>query len=167
MNTKRRCLASLVLVLALMPAAAQAQDELAALRAATARFHRVEVAEDEGYGQFLGCISEPGEGAMGIHFVNGALAGDAALDPLRPEALVYEPDETGKLKLVALEFIVFQAAWDAGNSAPPSLFGQPFHLVPSPNRYGVPSFYELHAWVWRDNPAGMFEDWNPEVTCPE
>ena len=166
MHTQRICLASLVLALALMPAAVQAQDELAALRAATARFQRLDVAEDEGYGQFLGCVSQPGQGAMGIHFVNGALAGNATLDPLRPEALVYAPDETGKLKLVAVEFIVFQAAWDAENATPPSLFGRQFHLIPSPNRYGVPPFYELHAWVWRHNPAGMFEDWNPEVTCP-
>ena len=167
MNIKRISLVGLVLALVGLPADVQAQDELAALRAATARFQRLEVAEGQGYGQFLGCVSQPGQGAMGIHFINGALAGDAALDPLRPEALVYEPDETGKLKLVAVEFIVFQAAWDAENATPPSLFGQPFHLIPEPNRYGVPPFYELHAWVWRNNPAGMFEDWNPAVTCPE
>jgi len=166
MNIKRISLVGLALALLVLPAAVQAHDELAALRAATARFQRLAVAEGQGYGQFLGCVSQPGQGAMGIHFVNGALAGDAALDPLRPEALVYEPDETGKLKLVAVEFIVFQAAWEADNATPPSLFGQQFHLIPSPNRYGVPPFYELHAWVWRHNPAGMFEDWNPAVTCP-
>jgi hypothetical protein len=166
MTTKRLFLISLALTLALVPAVAQAQDDLGALRAATARFHRVAEAEGAGYGQFLGCISQPGQGAMGIHFVNGALAGDAALDPLRPEALVYEPDESGKLKLVALEFIVFQAAWDSENSASPSLFGRPFRLVPSPNRFGVPPFYELHVWAWRHNSAGLFADWNPEVTCP-
>jgi hypothetical protein len=38
--------------------------------------------------------------------------------------------------------------------------------MPSPNRYGLPPFYELHAWVWKHNPSGMFNDWNPLVTCP-
>ena len=26
-------------------------------------------------------------------------------------------------------------------------------------------FYELHAWIWRPNPSGIFKDWNPSVTC--
>jgi hypothetical protein len=46
------------------------------------------------------------------------------------------------------------------------LFGQPFNLVPSPNRYGLDAFYELHAWAWEDNPSGAHADWNPKVLCP-
>lgn len=60
----------------------------------------------------------------------------------------------------------FQEAWDAQHTQPPVLFGREFHLVTAPNRYGVLAFYELHAWVWKHNPSGAFNDWNPRVTCP-
>ena len=139
--------------------------QLAQVRQATAQFHQVANAQAAGYGQFLGCIDEPGQGAMGIHFVNGNFAGDTVLDPQHPEALVYAPGDDGQLKLVALEYIVFQAAWDAQSSAPPMLFGQAYHLVTSPNRYGLPAFYELHVWAWKNNPSGMFYEWNPRVSC--
>ena len=138
---------------------------LSRLRKATAQFRRVSNAEAAGYAQFLDCIAEPGQGAMGIHFVNGDFVGDTVLNPKQPEALVYEPGEHGQLKLVALEYIVFQAAWDAQSSTPPSLFGQTFHLVGSPNRYGIPAFYELHVWAWKNNPSGTFYEWNPRVSC--
>ena len=140
--------------------------QIARVRAATVHFHDVNAALAAGHGQFLGCISQPGEGAMGIHFPNGALVGDTVLDPLRPEVVIYEPKENGQLHLVALEYLVFAAAWYAGHSQPPSLFGQTFHLVGSPNRYGLPPFYELHLWAWQHNPRGMFYDWNPQVSCP-
>jgi hypothetical protein len=104
-------------------------------------------------------------GAMGIHFVNGAYVGTADVDPAKPEALVYEPEGNGKLRLVALEYVTFQAAWDATHSAPPELFGQTFNFTPAPNRYGLPAFYSLHAWIWKNNPAGMFAMWNPDVSC--
>ena len=135
------------------------------LRKATAQFRRVSNAQAAGYAQFLDCIDEPGQGAMGIHFVNGDFVGDTVLNPQQPEALVYEPGEHGKLKLVALEYIVFQEAWDAQSSTPPMLFGQTFHLVSSPNRYGIPAFYELHVWAWKTNPSGTFYEWNPRVSC--
>ncbi|MBI5302783.1 MAG: hypothetical protein HY868_11645 [Chloroflexi bacterium] len=140
--------------------------QIAQVRAATVHFHNVATAQAAGYAQFLDCVSEPGQGAMGIHFVNGNLAGDTVLDPLRPEAVIYEPNENGQLHFVAMEYIVFAAAWDAEHSQPPVLFGQTFHLVGSPNRYGVPPFYELHLWGWKHNPRGLFYDWNPKVTCP-
>ena len=140
-------------------------SQLAQVRQATAQFQRIATAQAAGYGQFLGCIDEPGQGAMGIHFVNGTFAGDTVLDPLHPEALVYAPGDNGQLKLVALEYIVFQAPWDAQSSTPPRLFGQTYHLVTSPNRYGLPAFYELHVWAWKPNPSGMFYEWNPRVSC--
>ena len=57
--------------------------------------------------------------------------------------------------------------WEAdGNDAPPSLFGEEFMLVPSPNRYGLPDFYALHVWIGKHNPSGMFAMWNPLVHCP-
>ena len=76
-----------------------------------------------------------------------------------------EPEPNGRLRLVAQEYIVLQSAWDAGHAARPSLFGQDFELIPSPNRFGLPAFYELHAWLWKHNSRGMFDDWNPRVVC--
>jgi hypothetical protein len=151
-------------------AASASDSELAAARHATAQFQDVGVAEAAGYGEFrdaqgIACIDKPGEGGMGIHYVNGALVGDAVVDGTTPEALVYEPRH-GHLRLVANEYIVFQAAWDAEHHHPPALFGQEFSLTPSPNRYGIPAFYELHVWLWKENPSGLFADWNPRVVCP-
>lgn len=135
------------------------------VRDATRRYRDVDSAIDAGYVQFLGCVHEPLAGSMGIHFVNGTLAGDTTIDPAKPEALIYEVEPNGQLSLVGVEYIVFQQAWDALHDQPPSLFGQSFMLVPSPNRYGIPAFYELHAWAWKGNPTGPFKDWNPKVLC--
>lgn len=139
---------------------------IAQVRAGTGRYHSLDRAIADGYAQFQGCVSEPGQGAMGQHYVNGALAGDTVLDPTRPEALMYEEQNNGRMELLGAEFIVFAEAWDAANQDPPSLFGHTFHFVPFPNRYGIPAFYALHVWAWRDNPAGTFENWNPTVQCP-
>jgi hypothetical protein len=140
--------------------------DLAAIRKATERFKDVKVAEKEGYGQFLGCVSGPNGGAMGIHFANGALVGDGVLDPLKPEVLIYEP-KGDKLELVGMEYVVIAEAWHAKNEMPPVMVGQLFHYAPSPNRYGMPAHYELHIWAWRNNPSGLLADWNPKVSCVE
>ena len=122
---------------------------------ATARFHDVDQAIAAGYTfrlpELTGktCITQPGDGAMGVHMVNLELVGDPAIDADQPEVLVYEPRNDGTLKLVALEYVVFQS-----DSARPSLFGKQFDVVGSPNRYGLPAFYALHAWIWKPNPAG-------------
>jgi hypothetical protein len=79
--------------------------------------------------------------------------------------VLYEVGLDGPLSLVGAEYVVFQEAWDAHHHGPPSLFGESFMLVPSPNRFGIPAFYELHAWAWKSNPTGSFEDWNPRVLC--
>jgi hypothetical protein len=139
---------------------------VAQVRGATQKYHDVQAAQADGYAQFLGCVSQPGQGAMGIHYLNGTLAGDAVVDPLQPEALMYEPRADGKLDLLGVEYIVFQAAWDAAHPQPPTLFGHPFHLVREPNRYGVPPFYELHLWLFKHNTGSLFDDWNPRVECP-
>ena len=136
------------------------------VRRATERYQDVAAATAAGYALFLGCVSSPQGGAMGIHYVNGDLVGDGKLDVSRPEALMYEP-RGGKLELVGVEYIVIAAAWDAANKTPPTLMGQLFHYNPSPNRYGIPAFYALHVWAWRDNPAGVFVDWNPSVSCAD
>ncbi|TME34941.1 MAG: hypothetical protein E6I66_00435 [Chloroflexi bacterium] len=158
---------AIVLLATPSPANAGAAD-LSTARAATAGFHQVEAAKAAGYGEFrdaanIACIETPGVGVMGIHYVNGALVSDGVVDAATPEALVYQPIGNGKLRLVAVEYIVFYSMW-AGSSKP-SLFGQDFKLVWTPNRYGIPAFYELHAWVWQNNPSGMFKDWNPSGSC--
>ncbi|MGH3022103.1 MAG: hypothetical protein ACRDNI_00470 [Gaiellaceae bacterium] len=136
----------------------------------TAGFLDVSTAEAAGYAEFrdaegIACIEDPRKGAMGVHYVNGDLVGDSVLYPARPEAVVYEPTGTGGLELVALEYIVFQEAWDATHRKPPTLFGQRFNLIAAPNRYGLDPFYELHAWIWKPNPSGLFADYNPRVAC--
>ena len=141
-------------------------DPLEDIRRATRRFRDVDTAIDAGYVQFFGCVHEPLAGSMGIHFVNGTLAQDAVLDPARPEALMYEVRPNGQLALLGVEYVVFQEAWDAEHDEPPSLFGEPFIPVDANNRYGIPAFYELHAWAWKTNPAGAHKDWNPKVLCP-
>src|SRR5262245_27939741 len=149
--------------------AEEIQSLINKVRRATHRFNDVQAAIDAGYAKFGDvngdCVAQPGQGAMGIHYLNNGLV-DAVLDPLRPEAVMYEPQKNGKLELVAVEYIVFQDVWDAANPQPPVLFGHPFHLVRAPNRYNVPSFYELHLWIWERNRNGIFNDWNPAVRCP-
>jgi len=140
------------------------------VRGATARYHRLAVATAQGYGLLtdkngIACIANPGVGAMGVHYVNGDLVGTTEVNPRTPEALVYEPEKNGQLRLVAVEYVTFQAQWDATHTARPTLFGQPFMLTPEGNRFGLPAFYSLHAWIWKHNPAGMFAMWNPTVHC--
>jgi hypothetical protein len=136
---------------------------------ATAVFHDVDRAKDAGYAELrdaagIACIDKPGAGAMGIHYVNGGLL-DGSIDAKHPEALVYEPEANGKLKLGALEYIVFQDAWDPTHTGPPELFGQQFDFTPSPNRFGIPAFYSLHAWIWKPNSAGLLQPFNPGASC--
>jgi hypothetical protein len=137
-----------------------------AVRQATTGFKDVNAAKSAGYGLFHGYVSGPQEGAMGIHFVNGDLVGDGEIDASRPEALIYEI-RNGRLQLVGVEYVVIAEAWDANHEMPPALMGQVFHYVSAPNRYRIPAFYELHVWAWKQNPNGMFTDWNPKVSCEQ
>ena len=135
------------------------------VRDATREFTDVNNATAAGYGPFLGCVTGPDHGAMGIHYVNGALLGQTQLDAAKPQALIYEP-VNGKLRLVGVEFIIDAAIWLASKgNTPPVLDGQVFQFVGAPNRFNIPSFFELHVWAWRDNPQGAFVDWNNHVTC--
>ncbi len=134
------------------------------VRQLTQPFRDVQQAIAQGYGEFLGCVSGPQEGAMGVHFVNGALVMDGELDVNHPEALIYEP-RNGAHRLVGVEYIVLVDAWHAHHAEPPVLQGQVFQYNGSPNRYGLPPFYELHVWSSRENPHGAFVDWNPRVSC--
>ena len=113
------------------------------------------------------CILDPdGTGAMGEHYVELGNVTDGEIDALHPEALIYEPQNDGSRELVAVEYIVFQAAWNATHNQPPKLFGQSFEALDAANPYGLPEFYALHAWVWRANQEGLFADYNTAVTCP-
>jgi hypothetical protein len=159
-------LAAVTVAAAVAGGTAEAKDALGAVRHATAKYRDVDDANKAGYVQFFGCVHEPLSGAMGIHFVNGALVGDPQIDAEQPEALMYEVRPNGKLALIGVEYVVFKDAWDAAHPAPPQLFGQTFNVVAEPNRYGIPTFYELHAWAWKQNPTGAHEDWNPTVLCP-
>ncbi len=129
-------------------------DGLSAARTATAQFHQLAAAEAAGYTievsdlSGLTCIDDIVDhtGAMGIHFLNPGLL-DGNVDESTPELVIYEPTKDGGMRLVAVEYIVLKAAWEAAHpGAPaPTLFGQTMELIPAGNRYGLPDFYELHA----------------------
>ncbi|HVE99330.1 MAG TPA: hypothetical protein VNA12_09135 [Mycobacteriales bacterium] len=152
--------------------AAGTADGTAEVRTATAAFRDRTAATAAGYAELrdakgVACIDNPA-GGMGIHYVNGDLVADPAESATTPEALVYEPQPDGTLALVAVEYVVIQADWEkAGNTEPPSLFGRTFEAVAAGNRFGLPPFYALHAWLWKDNPSGKFADWNPDVKCSD
>ena len=143
----------------------QADGLIKAVREATYRFQDVSVAEAEGYSLMFGCVSGPDSGAMGLHYVNLPLVVDGVLDPTKPEIIIYEPLPNGRLKMTGADFLVFAADWHANNAATPDLMGQLLHLFESPNRFGLPNFYTLHVWAWKENPTGAFANWHANVSC--
>ena len=150
-------LASLVLLTTGTATLAHGANPLAdAVRDANARFQDVAAATAEGYGP-IPCVSGPTGGAMGIHYVNGAYLEDGEIDIAKPEAVMYEPKPDGTLELIAVEYIT--------TKGPANLNGHLFIFVTEPNRYGLPTFYEMHVWAWRENPTGAFADMNPTVSC--
>ena len=99
---------------------------------------------------------------MGFHYINGALL-DANVDASHPEVLVYAPDKNGQRKLVALEYVVFQADWIAAHGdTMPTLFGQMFMATGFPNWFAIPAFFSLHIWLYQNNPSGMFAPLQPD-----
>jgi hypothetical protein len=171
-----------VLLIGFLPPLARAQDDRTArsaqhhvaatdnglvrvVRDATERFRDVAVAEAEGYHLLFGCVGGPDWGAMGLHYVNLDLVGDGELDPARPEIVIYEPAANGRLRLIGADYLVFADAWDKKGVGTPQLMGQLLHLFESPNRFGLPAFYTLHVWAWKQNPAGTFVNWHSKVSC--
>ena len=144
-----------------------ADIDLKAAKAATARYASVEQAKKDGYtGANEPCVSSPG-GAMGIHYVNPPLLGDPALDVRRPEILVYLPDADGKLKLVAIEYWKADADQDLSTrDDEPTLFGTPFGPPMDGHSPTMPKHYDLHVWLYEDNPSGLFAPFNPSLSCP-
>ena len=142
---------------AIRTATVSEQKDLATLRAATGKFHNFEAAKDAKY-TFLFmnmCMVDPNLGGMGYHYVNTQLLDDK-VQVDSPEALLYEPQANGQLKLVAVEYVIPKSEWK--NANPPELFGQKLVL----NSFDL---WALHVWVWQDNPSGLYASWNPQVTC--
>jgi hypothetical protein len=174
-------LAVMALTIFVIPVAARSdgQSDMAGARNATASFHDLDTAKAAGYTvrvvdvNGITCIDNPGTGAMGVHYLNPSLvpelfdpAAAASVDAATPELLVFAPGSNGSERLVALEYLTIKASWDAQHAGPPSLFGQPFNQTAAGNRFGLPAFYSLHAWIWDPNPTDLFSPWNPRVSCP-
>jgi len=139
-------------------ASAGSGASLAAVRQATDKYHDLSAALADGYVEFYVCTEQPGVGTMGQHLLNTQLLGDDAVDPLRPEVLVYQPTPSGKLRLGAVEYLQADADQDlATDPDRPYLFGLPFD--------GPMLGHAKHAWIWQGNPNGIFADWNPSITC--
>jgi hypothetical protein len=134
-------------------------QDLAALKRVTAPFHDFDAAKLAGYNfQITGCMTDPVAGGMGFHFAKPNVGlGDGTVRADQPQLLLYEPEKNGKLRLVAVEYTVPLGLWQS--ASPPRLFSHDF----KPN--AAVGIWALHAWVWEDNPAGMFKDWNPRVNC--
>jgi quercetin dioxygenase-like cupin family protein len=173
------------------PATAEGAADLAAIRRATEKYRDVNVALADGYVPDPNgmCVTAAMEGlprqagGMGIHYFRPDLLGITATEPrvngtgthqdfARPGVLVYEPQADGTLVLVAIENLVWAAAWrDAGNSGPPSFMGNDYYymidnpLTEADEAHGFEPHYELHLWLYRSNPNGMFTQFNPTVTC--
>ena len=131
-------------------------QDVASLRRLTAKFHSFDAAVAAGWSaKITECFESP-DGGMGFHYGNPAII-DGRVDVLEPELLLYEPQKNGKLRFVAVEYIVPFTAWTS--SAPPKLYGQSFHRNEA---FGI---WALHVWHERQNPRGMFADWNPKVNC--
>ena len=137
----------------------------AAIRAATAKYQRFEVALADGYELDPHCAAHPELGGMGFHAVNFGLV-SPVVDPLKPQALVYEPMKNGKLRLVAVEYIMPAEIWDDYNDGPPMLGLVEFNDHRAPGSGGPPiPHYQLHVWLWKNNPSGMYFPFNPNVSC--
>lgn len=94
---------------------------------------------------------------MGIHYANKALLADPALDITKPEVLMYRPLSDGRLELVGVEYLIPGPAWSEAD--PPTILGQELEYREELD------LYALHLWVWRNNPNGLYADWNPNLDC--
>lgn len=146
---------------------------LDSIRASLEKYQDPIVAIHDGYFSTLGCISVPRaggegevpyrEGSMGVHFLNTSLV-TSTPDPAKPSILIYEPDGD-KLRLVAAEWFV---PLSTGVKARPVLFGQPFDGPMEGHHPIMPvslAHYDLHVWLFKANPYGVFSPTNPDVKC--
>jgi hypothetical protein len=177
--------------LAVSAPVALAEDvDLDQLKVSLERYQDVNVALADGYfSPDNHCVSAEGEGlppelgAMGIHYIHPELLQITATEPRvdgqgthtdwsRPAILIYEPQADGSLLLVAVENLVFEAAWQAaGNTEAPVLNGRKWdHMVDDPETpgdeaHGFTAHLDQHVWLWRENPAGILMPFNANVTC--
>lgn len=139
----------------------------AVVHEATKRFRDIDVALAAGYLPTDDCVELPGVGGMGYHYVKPSLIDTPGIDPTLPEVLVYGPSKHGGRTLVALEWLAIDGDQDLSTDGDrPTLFGQAFDGPMPGHEPGMPVHYDLHAWVYLDNPAGELQPWNPRVTCP-
>ena len=153
------------------------QEELSAARAATAQYHQEINAVADGFISTHHCLEVPRVGGMGIHYINPGRMQDTAVEPQFPEILLYQPEQNGRLRLVGLEYfapvISNGRPWRGGpneppptiDNPPPMLFGRAFDGPMPGHEPGQPWHYDLHVWAWRHNPAGLFTQFNPRVSC--
>ncbi len=142
------------------------QRELQSAKAAAARYHSFRQARKAGY-SVAGepCVASPA-GTMGIHAVNAALMADPAINPLRPEILLYVPKANGKLRLVGVEYWKADADGNLGTDDDrPSTLGQPFDGPMPGHNPTMPVHYDLHVWLFSENPSGLFAQFNPSLSC--
>ena len=182
---------SSVLAAALFPMAVSAADiDLDELRAQVDKYKDINVALAEGYiSPDNHCVSAAGEGlppelgAMGMHYINPKLLEITGTDPrvdgqstytdwMHPSVLIYEPQADGSMELVAVENLVFEAAWTAsGKTEELVLNGRHWdHMADDPNTpgdeaHGFMPHYDQHVWLYRDNPMGELMPFNPNATC--
>ncbi|HZB70184.1 MAG TPA: hypothetical protein VE403_07450 [Sphingomicrobium sp.] len=183
---------ALLCLLAGSAVAQPVEPDLAAVRAASERFRDVKVALAEGYiadpmkvCETAAMMGQPKElGAMGIHYFRPDLLGITAppnprvdgtgthTDFSKPAILIYEPQADGSLALVAVENLVFAKAWHAaGNERPPSFHGLEYDSMKDDPATAIDEahmfepHYDRHVWIHRDNPSGMFAQFNPNVSC--
>jgi hypothetical protein len=135
------------------------------VREITEPYKNVTSAEAAGYALAFGCVSGPDAGAMGLHYVNMPLVLDGEINATRPEIVIYEPVGNGQVRLVGADYLVFADAWDKTHSSAPELMGQKFQQFEAPNRFGLPRFYTLHVWAWKNNPTGTFVNWHSNISC--
>jgi len=135
------------------------------VREITEQYKDVAAAKAAGFNLAFGCVSGPDAGAMGLHFVNMPLVLDGEIDVDRPEIILYEPAGNDQMRLVGADYLVFADAWDKTHTSAPELMGQKFQQFEAPNRFGLPRFYTLHVWAWKNNPTGSFVNWHSNITC--
>ena len=130
------------------------QRDLNALHGVTVAYTDFARAQAAGYAERLTDCMADASGGMGYHYGKVSfIDGQARL--LEPEILMYEPQADGSMKLVGIEYVVPLSA----SATPPSLFGLEFH------RNEAFQLWVLHVWLYKENPSGMFSDWNPTVSC--
>lgn len=165
------CLGLVSPALARTREAGREDRKLAEIKSATARYADVKAAEADGYEAVSPCVAHPTDGAMGIHYLNYNLAYSKAeqdvIDLKRPELLLYEPVDGG-LQLVSVEYLKIDDDQSLETDDDrPRLFGTHAFDGPMPGHEpGMPAHYEVHVWVHKANPVGMYAPWNPDVHCP-